>query len=83
MKLESKAKHYAEALLNVAVGIGAEKAVKDSLELVNSSVKASPEFRAFLLSKRISEIQKSESVKSAFGDEGPQIDFNCCGLFNG
>ncbi len=30
MKLEAKAKHYAEALLNVAVGNGAENAVKDS-----------------------------------------------------
>jgi len=62
MKLEAKAKHYAEALLNVAVGIGAEKAVKDSLELVNSSVKASPEFRAV---KLFIEIGKAYQVKFA------------------
>ena len=83
MKLEAKAKNYAEALLNVAVRIGAEKAVKNSLELVNSSVKVSPEFRAFLLSKRISEVQKAEAVKSAFGDECHPIVSDFLGLIAG
>ena len=83
MKLEAKAKNYAEALLNVAVKIGAEKAVKNSLELVNSSVKVSPEFRAFLLSKRISEVQKAEAVKSAFGDKCHPIVSDFLGLISG
>lgn len=83
MKLEAKARNYAEALLNVAVGIGAEKAVKDSLELVNNSVKVSPEFRAFLLSKRISETQKAEAVKSALGDQCHPIVSDFLGLIAG
>ena len=50
MKLDKKAKLYAETLFNVAIKLGSEKAVKDSLALVNSTLKGSPEFRAFLLS---------------------------------
>jgi len=67
MKLESKAKQYAEALFNVANQSSSEKAVRNSLTLVNSAIKASPEFRAFLFSKRITEIQKATAVKEALG----------------
>ena len=56
MKLESKAKQYAEALFNVANQSSSEKAVRNSLTLVNSAIKALPEFRAFLFSKRITSI---------------------------
>ena len=84
MKLESKAKNYAEALLNVAAHqSGAEKAVRDSLALVNSALKVSPEFRAFLLSKRISEVQKAMAVKSALGDQCHEIVSEFLGLVCG
>lgn len=49
MKLESRSKQYAEALFNVANQSNSEKAVRDSLALVNSAIKASPEFRAFFI----------------------------------
>ncbi len=83
MKLDSKAKKYAEALLNVAAQSGSEKAVKDSLELVNSTLRISPEFRAFLLSKRISEAQKADAVKSALGDQCHPIISEFLGLVSG
>ncbi len=84
MKLESKAKNYAEALLNVAAHqSGAEKAVRDSLALVNSALKVSPEFRAFLLSNRISKAQKSMAVKSALGDQCHEIVSEFLGLVRG
>ena len=84
MKLESKAKNYAEALLNVAAHqSGAEKAVRDSLALVNSALKVSPEFCAFLLSKRISEAQKAMAVKSALGDQCHEIVSEFLGLVRG
>jgi len=83
MKLESKAKNYAEALLNVAAKSGSEKAVKDSLELVISSMRISPEFRAFLLSKRINEAQKADAVKSALGDQCHPIVSEFLGLVRG
>ncbi len=83
MKLESKAKNYAEALLNVATQSKAEKAVKDSLALVNSALKVSPEFRAFLISKRISEAQKAEAVKSALGNQCHEIVSEFLGLVRG
>jgi F-type H+-transporting ATPase subunit delta len=67
MKLESRSKQYAEALFNVANQSNSEKAVRDSLSLVNSALKASPEFRAFLFSKRITEVQKARAVKEALG----------------
>jgi len=67
MKLDFKAKQYAEALFNVANMSSEEKAVRDSLTMVNSAIKASPEFRAFLFSKRITEAQKATAVKEAFG----------------
>ena len=59
MKLESRAKQYAEALFNVANRSSSEKAVKNSLSIVNSALKASPEFRAFLFSKRITAVLQS------------------------
>ncbi len=83
MKLESKAKNYAEALFNVASQSEAEKAVKDSLALVNSALKVSPEFRAFLLSKRINEAQKADAVKSALGDQCHLIVSEFLGLVSG
>ena len=83
MKLESKAKNYVEAIFNVATQSGSEKAVKDSLELVVSSLRVSPEFRAFLLSKRISEVQKAEAVKSALGDQCHPIISEFLGLVKG
>jgi len=55
MKLKLKAKQYAEALFNVASQDNSEKAVKDSLAVVNSVLKSSSEFRAFCF--------LSESVK--------------------
>jgi F-type H+-transporting ATPase subunit delta len=67
MKIELKAKQYAEALFNVSVQSSSEKAVRSSLRMVNDAIKASPEFRAFLFSKRITEIQKASAVKEAFG----------------
>ena len=67
MKLELKAKQYAEALFNVSAQSSSEKAVRSSLRMVNDAIKASPEFRAFLFSKRITEIQKASAVKEAFG----------------
>jgi F-type H+-transporting ATPase subunit delta len=67
MKLDSKAKQYAEALFNVSVQSSSEKAVRSSLRMVNDAIKASPEFRVFLFSKRITEIQKASAVKEAFG----------------
>jgi len=83
MKLEIKAKNYAEALFNVAAQSGSEKALKDSLELVTASLRVSPEFRAFLLSKRISEVQKAEAVKSALGDQCHPIVSELLGLVKG
>ena len=83
MKLESKAKNYAEAIFNVAAKSGAEKVVKESLKLVISSMRVSPEFRAFLLSKRISEAQKAEAVKSALGDQCHPIISEFLGLIKG
>ena len=67
MKLELKAKQYAEALFNVSVQSSSEKAVRSSLRMVNGAIKASPEFRVFLFSKRITEIQKATAVKEALG----------------
>ena len=49
MKLESKAKQYTDALFNLAEKSKCEKEVKDSIVLVNSVIKESSEFRAFLL----------------------------------
>ncbi|MBN4081023.1 ATP synthase F1 subunit delta [Caldithrix abyssi] len=82
MKLEPQAKNYAGALFNVAAQSGSEKAVKDSLELVNSSLRTSPEFRAFLLSKRISQTQKAEVVKTALGDQCHSIVSEFLGLIS-
>ena len=39
MKLDFKAKHYAEALFSVAEKSNAEKEVKDSLNLLNNILK--------------------------------------------
>ena len=69
MKLESKAKQYTEALFNVAVESKSEKEVKDSIILFNDISKKSSEFRAFLLSKRISDSDKAKVVKEAFGKQ--------------
>jgi len=74
MKLESKAKQYAEALFNVSTQSSSEKAVRNSLKMVNSAIKASPEFRAFLFSKRITEVQKATAVKEALWSE---MSSNC------
>lgn len=83
MKPKSRAKNYAEALLNVAKQTEAEKAVKDSLEFVNSALRVSPEFRAFLLSKRIGEAEKAEALKSALGDQCHEIVTEFLGLLRG
>jgi F-type H+-transporting ATPase subunit delta len=83
MKLESRAKQYAEALFNVAARSSSEKAVKNSLSIVNSALKASPEFRAFLFSKRITEIQKSTAVKEALGMKCHPIVSEFIGLVSG
>ncbi len=83
MKLEFRAKNFAEALLNVAEKSGSEKAVKNSLDLVNRTMRISPEFRAFLLSKRISESQKSEAVKAALGDKCHPVVSEFLGLITG
>ena len=80
MKLDSKAKQYAEALFNVSTQSGSEKAVRNSLKMVNSAIKASPEFRAFLFSKRITEAQKATAVKEALGMECHPIVSEFIGL---
>ena len=80
MKLDSKAKQYAEALFNVSTHSGSEKAVRSSLKMVNSAIKASPEFRAFLFSKRITEAQKATAVKEALGMECHPIVSEFIGL---
>ena len=67
MKLESKAKQYTDALFNLAEKSKCEKEVKDSIVLVNSVIKESSEFRAFLLSKRISASDKTKVVQEGFG----------------
>ena len=80
MKLDSKSKQYAEALFNVSTHSGSEKAVRNSLKMVNSAIKASPEFRAFLFSKRITEAQKATAVKEALGMECHPIVSEFIGL---
>ena len=80
MKLDSKAKQYAEALFNVSTHSGSEKAVRNSLKMVNSAIKGSPEFRAFLFSKRITEAQKATAVKEALGMECHPIVSEFIGL---
>ena len=80
MKLDSKAKQYAEALFNVSTQSGSEKAVRNSLKMVNSAIKGSPEFRAFLFSKRITEAQKATAVKEALGMECHPIVSEFIGL---
>ena len=73
MKLDSKAKQYAEALFNVSAQSGSEKAVRNSLKMVNGAIKASPEFRAFLFSKRITEAQKLQQLKKLLGWNAIQL----------
>ena len=68
MKLDSKAKQYTDALFNLAEKSKCEKEVKDSIVLVNSVIKESSEFRAFLLSKRISASDKTKVVQEGFGE---------------
>ena len=83
MKLESKAKQYTEALFNVAVESKSEKEVKDSIILFNDISKKSSEFRAFLLSKRISDSDKAKVVKEAFGKQCHPIVSEFVALING
>lgn len=68
MKLDKLSKQYAETLFNVATQFGSEKSVKDSLSLVKNTIKGSPEFKAFLLSKRIDKVQKATAVQQILGD---------------
>lgn len=82
MKLKLKAKQYAEALFNVASQDNSEKAVKDSLAVVNSVLKSSSEFRAFLFSKRISEVQKAVAVKKVLGAQCHPIVSEFIGLIS-
>ena len=49
MKLESKAKQYAEALFNVANQSSSEKAVRNSLTLVNSANKSLTRVSGFFI----------------------------------
>ena len=83
MKLELKAKQYTEALFNVAVESKSEKDVKDSIVLFNNISKKSSEFRAFLLSKRISDSEKAQVIQEAFGSECHPIVSEFVGLVNG
>ena len=83
MKLELKAKQYTEALFNVAVESKSEKDVKDSIVLFNNISKKSSEFRAFLLSKRISDAEKAKVIQEAFGSECHPIVSEFVGLVNG
>ena len=83
MKLELKAKQYTEALFNVAVESKSEKEVKDSIILFNDISKKSSEFRAFLLSKRISDSDKAKVVKEAFGKQCHPIVSEFVALING
>ena len=80
MKLDKLSKQYAETLFNVATQFGSEKSVKDSLSLVKNTIKGSPEFKAFLLSKRISEAQKATAVQQIFGDRCDVIVSKFIGL---
>ena len=80
MKLELKAKQYTEALFNVAVESKSEKDVKDSIVLFNNISKKSSEFRAFLLSKRISDSEKAKVIQEAFGSECHPIVSEFVGL---
>ena len=83
MKLESKAKHYTDALFTVAEKSKSEKEVKDSINLVNSVMKESSEFRAFLLSKRISDADKAKVVQEGFGEQCHPIVCEFIGLASG
>ena len=83
MKLELKARQYTEALFNVAVESKSEKDVKDSIVLFNNISKKSSEFRAFLLSKRISDSKKTKVIQEAFGSECHPIVSEFVGLVNG
>lgn len=83
MKLELKARQYTEALFNVAVESKSEKDVKDSIVLFNNISKKSSEFRAFLLSKRISDSEKAQVIQEAFGSECHPIVSEFVGLVNG
>lgn len=67
MRLELKARQYAEALFSVAAEVQAEKAVRDSLALINNAPKISPEFRSFLHSKRVSRSDKSKAIQKILG----------------
>ena len=66
MKLNHKAKQYAEAMFYVASESDSEMEMKDSLSFLSESIKNFPELRSFLLSKRITSEQKASATKEAF-----------------
>ncbi len=73
MKLDQRAKQYSEALFNVAVKSQFEIDAKDSLANLCNAIRSSAEFRSFLLSKRVSNIDKAKATKEAFGDKCHEI----------
>ena len=69
MKLNHKAKQYAEAMFYVASKSDSEMEMKDSLSFLSESIKNFPELRSFLLSKRVSNHDKSNAIKAIFSDK--------------
>ena len=66
MKLDQKAKNYAEALYNVSAKSESEITVMESLVSICNAIRSNAEFRSFLLSKRITSEQKASATKEAF-----------------
>tara|TARA_B100001287_G_C22612224_1_gene495724 strand:+ start:299 stop:856 length:558 start_codon:yes stop_codon:yes gene_type:complete len=69
MKLEQKAKQYSVAIFNVATESNSETDVKNSLSFLSNSIKNLPEFRSFLLSKRVSSSDKSKAINAIFSQK--------------
>ncbi len=67
MKLEVRARQYAQALYTVADEIHAQKEVLNSLDLVVSLIRKDPLFRAFLLSKRMQNTEKAAIIQTGLG----------------
>jgi F-type H+-transporting ATPase subunit delta len=68
MKLDARARQYAQALYAVADEIQAQKEVLTSLDLLVSLLRKDPLFRAFLLSKRMQNTEKAEIIKTGLGE---------------
>ena len=72
MKLDQKAKNYAEALYNVSTKSESEIAVMESLVSICNAIRSNAEFRSFLLSKRITSEQKASATCLLYTSPSPR-----------